>query len=97
MWITFCFGKNYHAGFWENDLSKGLGMGNTRVVSAGLGKKKGSCTGGSNGYPHFLKISRFGVDNYFFNFSILHNYQLYFPHPMKSNNQTQDFQRFCVL
>jgi hypothetical protein len=27
------------------------------------------------------------VDNYFFKFSILHNHQLDFPHPVKSNDK----------
>lgn len=57
--------------------------------TAGLGIEKTGCSGKSDRYPHFPKFSRFGVDNYFFKFSILHNHQLDFPHPVKSNHYKQ--------
>lgn len=56
--------------------------------TAGLGIEKTGCSGKSDRYPHFPKFSRFGVDNYFFKFSILHNHQLDFPHPVKSNRES---------
>ena len=45
------------------------------------------------------KFSWFGVDNYFLKFSILHNHQLDFPHPVKSNPPAKMAvkQTFCVL
>lgn len=64
--------------------------------TAGLGIEKTGCSGKSDRYPHFPKFSRFGVDNYFFKFSILHNHQLDFPHPVKSNVQgITTLRRFC--
>ncbi len=33
---------------------------------------------------HFSQNSQSAVDNYFFNFSVLHNKPLCFPHPMKT-------------
>lgn len=41
-------------------------------------------------YPHFSKNSRIEVDNNFFNFNNLNNYQLYFPHSVKSNEKTNE-------
>jgi len=45
-----------------------------QAIPAESGKKKSGCSGEADRYPHFLKISRLGVDNYFFDFSVLHNY-----------------------
>ena len=30
MWITFCFGKDYQAGFWEKDQANGPGTEDAR-------------------------------------------------------------------
>lgn len=69
---------------WENPARQ-AGVEEYSGISAGLEEKKTGCFRKTDGCPHFPKNSRFGVDNYYLNFSILYNYRLYFPHPVKSN------------
>ena len=40
MWITFCFGKGYQAGFWEKDQSNGPGTEDARRFQPNLEKRK---------------------------------------------------------
>lgn len=78
----------------DKEPSRWNGSRRCQVISAGFGKEKSGCPEESDGYPHFLKISHFEVDKYFFNFSVLHKYQLCSPHPVKSNVKLNSQQSF---